>query len=864
MNMFKLFDLFKKNNIDKSSIENKNLIYRRFSYFEKLLASNNKALELIANLEDMIFQDIPFTFSHALGQTESLIKEVFSMIKDLNTIADLKYEKLFEVAENISLNIMSELKGTTKILETSLTLSLESLSHESVEEVGGKAANLGEILNRVQLPVPQGFVITASAYQMFMKQNNLNEWIQKKLHDLDVNDTQKLIVLSQEIRSQILKAEAPEELIKAISQAAEDLRQTVGQDLRLAVRSSATSEDSEASFAGQHQTVLNVSQKKLIPAYKEVLSSTFYPRAIFYRRNRGYHDQDILMSVACILMVDAKVSGIMYTVDPNDSRNAVVMISALWGLAARAVEGAANTDYFQIQKETGKIEITKIAEKKDLLNIDAVDGLKEEPVKDQLKNIPCLSPSQIQLLIDHGLRLEKHYGYALDIEWAIDQKDRLYIIQARPLRRSQRFGSEVDPKKIRSEKQAFPEHPVLLEGGISASNGVAAGLAYVLKSDHNIHHIPGGAILVAQNTSPRYVPLMGRIQAIITDVGSVTGHMAAVAREFRLPTLVGTGNATEIIPHGKEITVDASNRVVYSGLVEPLLMEKQTVNPMKGSPIYKKVQSVLKKISPLNLTNPRRENFSPDCCKTLHDLLRFAHEKAMQEMFRFSEGVENQKHTARPLQAYLPFKIYVIDLGNGLSCRLDAKETTCDDIASIPFQALLNGMTHKGVDWTSNAGATFRGFGSLLAESVIRDPLKEGNMGGPNYAIIGSNYLNFNVRIGYHFAIIDTYCGPNVNDNYINFYFKGGAADFGRRSRRALLLSLILKRMYFKVELTGDMVRAELKKFEKKVLEKKLNLMGRLLGAVNLLDQLLSDKVNVEWYVEQFFKENYSFKPTKE
>jgi pyruvate,water dikinase len=392
---------------------------------------------------------------------------------------------------------------------------------------------------------------------------------------------------------------------------------------------------------------------------------------------------------------------------------------------------------------------------------------------------------------------------------------------------------------------------------------VAAGLAYVLKTDQNLHHIPGGAILVTQNTSPRFVPLMGRIQAIITDVGSVTGHMASVAREFRLPTLVGMGNATEIIPHGKEITVDASKRIVYSGVVEPLLMEKQVVNPMKGSPIYKKVQSVLKKISPLSLTDPRKENFSPSGCQTLHDLLRFTHESAMQEMFRFSDGVEDQKHTAKPLNVYLPFKIYVIDLGNGLSCRYDVKETTCEDITSIPFQALLKGMTHQDVDWTSNAGATFKGLGSLIAESVIRDPLKEKNMGGPNYAIVGSNYLNFNARIGYHFAIIDTYCGPYVNDNYINFYFKGGAADFGRRSRRALLLSLILKRMYFKVDITGDMVRAELKKFERKVLEKKLDLMGRLLGSVNLLDRLLSDKINVDWYVEQFFKGNYTFKPSK-
>jgi pyruvate,water dikinase len=149
-----------------------------------------------------------------------------------------------------------------------------------------------------------------------------------------------------------------------------------------------------------------------------------------------------------------------------------------------------------------------------------------------------------------------------------------------------------------------------------------------------------------------------------------------------------------------------------------------------------------------------------------------------------------------------------------------------------------------------------------VAESVFRDPLKQGRMGGPNYAIIARHYLNFNSRLGYHFATVDTYCGPAVNDNYITFYFKGGAADIGRRSRRALMIALILKRMGFKVEQTGDMIRGALKKYQRAVLEEKLDMVGRLLGSVRLLDMVMSDDGQIEWYVEQFFQENYTYDRT--
>ena len=378
----------------------------------------------------------------AVSQTEALSVEVNTLVKELNALSGERYADLAAATQRISGKIFSELLHERHFEDTSFVLPIERLSLENASEVGGKAANLGEVCNRANLPVPPGFAITAYGYQLFLDYNDLSDLIARKLKPLDINDTDALMAVSQEIQNRIMDADLPVDLESSILQAARDLRETVAADVKLAVRSSATSEDSEASFAGQHSTVLNVSEANLVEAYKEVVASTFSPRAIYYRRRRGYRDQDVNMSVAVIVMIPAKVSGVMYTVDPNDSRHSVIMISAVWGLAADAVEGSVATDFFQVDKRTLALESQTVAEKKRRLKVDAADGVSEESLPPEMQQAACLSAAELRLLAEYGLKLERHYGYALDIEWAIDANGRLYILQARPLKRSQRPSRE--------------------------------------------------------------------------------------------------------------------------------------------------------------------------------------------------------------------------------------------------------------------------------------------------------------------------------------------------------------------------------------------------------------------------------------
>lgn len=866
--MFKFLDMFRRGSEMQQSAPEKAAFQEKYAYFKNILAGNNYALEIITDLEQLCYGVKPFTLDYIIDKAERLQWEVYDISEDLNSLSGGKYEPLLEAVERIGVGVLRDLVKKKRLEKTQLTIPLQHLTLEHVAEVGGKAANLGEISNRVHLPVPSGFAVTAYACQHFLHSNKLYEQAASIFKGLDIEDTAALDTHCDRMQAMVMDAPLPEDLACCLASEVDTLVRKFGAQVRLAVRSSATSEDSEASFAGQHATVLGVPPDSIVDAYKEVVASTFSPRAIYYRRSRGYPDEAVIMSTVVLTMVDARSSGVMYTRDPNDMHRNVILLNAVWGLGLGAVDGSAATDYFEVDKKERKILAAVAAKKTHKVALVATDqgatgmipGLADIEVDAALRNAPALSDEEILGLADHALALENHYGVPLDIEWAVDQRGHSVILQARPLAIDITTSTADSDHDIDELVKEFPNNPLLLRDGVTASRGKACGLAYVLLSDHNLQGVPEGSILVTRQTSPRLVPVLRRVQAIITEVGSVTGHMASVAREFGVPTLVGAANATEIIQPGEEITVDATNRVVFKGRVERILERRKPTNPMKGSPTYAAAHTALKKIAILNLVDPDKDNFTPEGCRTLHDVIRFAHEMSMREMFKISDDLELQERGAIQVHAPLPMKMYAIDLGGGLNTEPGQRKAEVKDVTSVPFKALLAGMTHPGVSWVGGVAMDWRGFASIVAQSAMRpEGFEDERMGGPNYVVVSKDYLNFNSRLGYHFAVVDAFCGHEVNDNYISFSFKGGAADIGRRSRRAELIARILKRLGFKTEIKGDMVRGAVKKYECAATCEKLDMVGRLLGAMRLLDMVLADHGQIDWYVDEFFKGNYTF-----
>ncbi|MBA4393718.1 MAG: phosphoenolpyruvate synthase [Desulfobacca sp.] len=841
------------------------LLFRfKYSSFKMLLDSNTQFLKVITDIEEKLRGQQVFGMSYVRTQSARAIFHVLRMIKNLDDLSNHRYAQLFEVLEKIKLTIHNELGQKKETPSIELVMPYSEINKEMVDWVGGKNANLGEIHSQLGLPIPEGFAITTSAFNLFIAHRDLFEEINNKKMEIDPTNPETINQASQEIQQIILVAEVPVPLEEAIRSAYDHLAQRINQNgskdrsPKIAMRSSAIGEDSELSFAGQYRSVLNVSSDQLITTYKQIVASLYTPRAIAYRLNKGIRDEDIAMGVACLQMIDSQASGVMYTHHPLNLLEDTITITAVWGLGPYAVEGRITPDSYTVAKDRSlTVLTTAISHKPVQLVNDPEGGVKEISVPSQNQDIPCLSQDQINTLAEYAMQLESHYKNSQDIEWALDQKGSLQLLQSRPLHI---YSAEMAPKSL----PMIPDYPLLVEDGAIAFPGIGAGPAFQIQSDDDLTHFPEGAILIAKHALPKFVIVMKKAGAILTDLGSVTGHMASLAREFGIPCLLDTKVATSTIPNGMEITVDAYSGRVYQGHVTELLsFQKTSESPMKETPVYQSLRRAADLIVPLYLTDPKAANFAPVYCQTLHDMARLVHEKSYSEMFQLSDLVSGKEGFAFKMDARIPLDLHVIDLGDGLIRTKEQeilKKVGVEGIVSVPFKALLWGMTHEAFQTPQLRPVSFSGFFSVMREQMLAPPTPANDrFGERSYAIISDKYLNFSSRVGYHYSVLDAYCGPVVNMNYITFSFKGGAADDVRKNRRVRAIALILQDLDFIVDVKGDRVDARFQKFECPLIEEKLDQLGRLLIFTRQMDMLMHSEASVEALAKNFLKGNYTF-----
>jgi pyruvate, water dikinase len=775
------------------------------------------------------------------------------MVESLNGLTCNKYPQLYTVLDEINGHIEEIVEQRKEIRLREYILGYDRIGKEMVDWVGGKNANLGEISSRLGLPVPRGFAITTYAYEVFFKENDLWDEINKCKMEIDPDRLDSVTLASERIQNQIISARVPRELEEAVLQAY-DRTFTAAGSVSVALRSSAIGEDSELSFAGQYVTFLNVLPDKIIQTYKFILASLYTPRAIMYRIGKGIRDNDTAMSVACLEMVRSVASGVMYTRHPFNYLENRIIINAVWGLGPYAVDGMVTPDNYTVAKEEGLPLLATTIANKPVRLVGRPDGtLQEEAVDGERQDVPCLTPEQIMTLSQYGMELERHYKGAQDVEWALDDTGGLFILQTRPLR--------LQPKSDQHEPIPRLEgQTVLVEKGSIASPGVGSGPAFHVYSDEDLNGFPDGAVLVAHHSQPRFGIVMRKARAIVTDTGSVTGHMASVAREFDVPTLLGTAVATEAIPHGTVVTVDAYSGRVYKGRIEQLLaLQKPRESHMEDTPVHLALKQVAKHIVPLHLSDPKASSFSPEGCRTLHDIMRFVHEMSYQAMFQISDFVSENGGYSVKLDIHLPLDLFVIDLGGGLNgISPDDNTVKLNNISSIPFLALLRGMLHDKLRWHHPRPIEWKGLLSVMSQQLIQQPRHTERFGDKSYAIISDKYLNFSSRVGYHYSVLDSYCGLSMNKNYISFSFKGGAADDERRARRVRVISIILKELKFTVTVKGDRVDARLQKHEQAVIESTLDQLGRLLQFTRQLDMLMHNDQCIEPIARSFLKGDYA------
>lgn len=456
--------------------------------------------------------------------------------------------------------------------QSALMLWFDEIGKEDVPLVGGKSASLGEMTSKTKVPIPYGFALTAEAYRLFLKKNGLDSKMADTLKALrDPNDTVTLQKVGAQIRKTINSAPMPKELEKVIVDAYHELaaHEKVKNPF-VAIRSSATAEDlPDASFAGQQETYLNVSgASHVVEKVRECFASLFTDRAIFYRVQKGFDHLSIALSAIVQMMCYSESSGVIFTIDPTNGDDSVVMIEANYGLGEYVVQGKVTPDDYYVEKKTLKVTRKNIPTKTVMLVQKPKGGTEEKPVPDTLKNRQVMTDDQVIELAKYALTIEEHYGRAMDIEWGLDkQTGKLLILQARP-------ETVWSLKKGPSEQKAafVTERKVLLKG-LPASPGVVAGKVHVIPSAEHVSEFQAGEILVTEMTAPDWVPAMKKAKAIVADSGGMTCHAAIVSRELGIPCIVGSKNGTQVLRSGMDVTVDAKRGVVYEGIVE------EAVNP---------------------------------------------------------------------------------------------------------------------------------------------------------------------------------------------------------------------------------------------------------------------------------------------
>lgn len=459
-------------------------------------------------------------------------------------------------------------------------ISLDKLGKNDIDKVGGKNASLGEMISHLTdlgVSVPGGFATTSEAFNKFLIGTGLQDKIKDALQGLDVDDVAALTATGKKIRDMIIEQELPKDLEQEIRDAFAEMSQ--GEDIAVAVRSSATAEDlPDASFAGQQETFLNIRGiDNILIAIKEVFASLYNDRAIAYRVHKGFEHAGVALSAGVQRMVRSETgtSGVMFTIDTESGFNDVVFITASYGLGEMVVQGAVNPDEFYISKallNAGKPAVIRRnlgSKQQKMVYADehsAGKSVKIVPVDKAERNQFSLSNEELIELAKQALIIEKHYGHAMDIEWAKDgDSGKLFIVQARPETVKSRESQNVMERYILKEKG-----DVICEGR-SIGQRIGAGTVRVVNSIHEMDKVQPGDVLVSDMTDPDWEPVMKRAAAIITNRGGRTCHAAIIARELGVPAIVGCGNATDLLTDGQAVTVscaEGDTGYIYEGQLD--------------------------------------------------------------------------------------------------------------------------------------------------------------------------------------------------------------------------------------------------------------------------------------------------------
>jgi len=803
-----------------------------FGRFKSVLAANNRSLEAITDLGEKFNGEYLFDVNYTKAAYGELYLAITEALKNFNLLTGNGYPGLEEIFDRIDRQVQRVITETDSGSEP-LIMFYPEITWEMAEAVGGKNYHLALLSNDLHIKIPKAFAFTTRAFDLFMAHNQLTGHLESLNASQDVENELK------NLRQAILAGAIPEELEDEITWA---VRKMVGYHRKkylVAVRSSAEEEDEEFSFAGQFDSELSVpaTTESICTAWRRVVASLFTERASAYQQQLGFDLGRLRMAAACVTMVAAKVSGVIYT-NAGPGREDTLLINASWGLGPAVVDGITDADLYLVSKDKPAISETRLGSKEVMVVDNESGGVKTVPTPTERQGIACLDEEQVLELAGKALAIEKYFRKPQDIEWAIDERGEIFILQSRALK----IYEEEKPPEPDGSAAETPDLPVILKDqGIVVRPGITAGRVFVIRNNDDLTQVPRGAVLVAHHDSAQYVKVIPYINAIITDTGVATSHMASICREFEIPTVVNTGSATELLPSGREVTVMAGSNneiTVFDGVAHKLLHnERQNIKTLHHIYEFRRQKYLMRYIAPLHLVNPLEEDFVPEKCRSVHDMIRFMHEMAVQALvngaLEQARGLSGHKSSIRELELPLPIRMLIIDIGGALA-EGSGQKANLEQIRSKPLNAVLQGMLMTGV-WRDEA-MPLKGADLLAGMTRAADPGTLSAAAGANLAVASAEYVNLSLRFGYHFNMLDCYCTDQPRNNHIFFRFVGGAAAITSRSLRIHFMSQVLAEYGFLTRTKGDLLVARLSGLPREEIEGLLANIGRLIGSARQMD----------------------------
>ncbi len=788
-----------------------------FNNFRRILFENNAILEDMAHLERVLGGEYIFDRAFLDQAVRSISSRVHHVTYNLNALTGNGHIPLYDRYQDIRTTLDDILSGNTRNLSPTAVLGLEEVGWEHEPQVGTSLVCLAELRHHPGVRLARGFVVTAEGVRtMCDEMEAVNEEQATRFPRADV-----LAAIDDQFAALLGSGSARQFAVQVVHLEGDEELQNVKEHYILA--GAEPNADPSPAAVDLRQKLHTLADE--IGARQHSEGGRRRRFALHVRAVEPHAIRGSVHSRTSLGLDEAmQLSAVPATGEMSGDTFILRRTSPFAPIQSSISPRPAGYRYVRNRLATGE----------SLANPTMARG-------------SALVPADIvKTLAKTAIACERLIGGAVSLSWECSQVADCLITGLLPISVPR---LEIDENALQRERETAE---ILCRDGQRVQSGVAAGRVAHVNEGTQPSSFPAGAIAVARYASPQLTPVLQRAAAIVTEYGTTMGHLATVARELRLPALFGVPEALRLLPEGSEVTVDAGEAIVYRGVLANLLRQEAGHNDLSpADPEYRLLRRLLRFILPLHLIDPDAADFTPNGCRSYHDIIHYSHEKAVDELANFQDHrPELGSIRTRRMRLDQPLDLRVLDIGGGLHPSAPA-EPTVEDVTSLPLRVFLDGLRHPRASDLELPSLGMRDILSGMTHEV--STLYEGGgMLAENLAIVGKDYLNISLRVGYHFNVIDCHLGEDEARNHVYYRFAGGLADQQRRLRRIHFLREVLTAMDFKVTVKGDLIIGRLKLVPAPAVLSALTVLGALTTVARQRDTSLYSDADTSELLQGF------------